>query len=212
MTSEQEQFYVERELKARADQQTVRSLSQSMVPLTKKQVVDRYYDLPDRRLFKAGVFVRLRDDKQLDIKYNPDLLDDRHLVCREYSFAMPVTGADLTSIRDLLLHFANLPVLKQDRNFDEALGLEEFVVIDKVRSDYRGDGFILSIDEVSGLGNFLELEATEADKSDAIDSLASQYGLVHIPVGYVELSLRANHYDLYLQGRYILSSDKGSPT
>ena len=35
-----------------------------------KRIIDVYYDTPNYKFFELGVFIRIRNDKKLDVKYN----------------------------------------------------------------------------------------------------------------------------------------------
>jgi hypothetical protein len=87
-------------------------------------------------------------------------------------------------------------------------GLEEFVHIEKQRSTYVGDGIEVCLDEVSGLGSFIEVEAVGSTGVAAATRFCSQKALTNLPLGYVELWLRKHDFQTYRCGRYLLAQDR----
>ena len=88
------------------------------------------------------------------------------------------------------------------------LSLAPFVVIEKTRQIYKGQGVEISLDKIENLGDFIEIEVKEKSRIDYFRSWAADHGLVHIPTGYVELYLRQTDFDTYILGPYILPEDK----
>ena len=66
----------------------------------------------------------------------------------------------------------------------EALGYRALAVVDKVRRTYRLDQVTLCLDEVAGLGGFLELELLapgEEQREDAVERLLALLGELGVP-------------------------------
>ena len=61
---------------------------------------DVYYDNPRRSLFKQGVYVRIRDNRQLQVKYCPEMLDPEHMRCEEIAFDLE--GRNISGLAELL--------------------------------------------------------------------------------------------------------------
>jgi adenylate cyclase class 2 len=64
----------------------------------------------------------------------------------------------------------------------EALGFELVVTVRKVREQYRVDGFEIGLDEVDGLGHFVEIEALHdhggiAKTRAAVEAFSHQLGV-----------------------------------
>ena len=61
--------------------------------ISSKQVVDEYLDTSDGLFYQDGIFIRLRNGKSLDFKFNPDHLGannvNEHVTCHEYNVALP---------------------------------------------------------------------------------------------------------------------------
>lgn len=164
---------------------------------------DEYFDTPDFALFRQGAFVRVRDGRQLEIKFNPDRADASHTSCLERCYPVPPSPAQAREILAVLAELApSAAVLGPDARPVRA----PYVVVRKVRRAYLGDDLAVFVDEVAGLGRFVEVEARGA-AADAVMAWADRYRLAHIPVGYVELVLRTENFDLYRRGRYLLPDD-----
>ncbi len=106
-----------------------------------------------------------------------------------------------------------LPTWIATASFEDAVkqnGLIELATIDNTRKEYTGEGIILSIDHVQGLGNFLEIEThAEEDTNtnraqERLQAFVSDLDVQHIKVGYVELWLYKHNVEAYAAGRYHL--------
>ncbi len=197
----------------------VQKFLQSLSYCHTKRVVDIYLDTPSADLRNRGIFVRLRDNKKIDIKFNRACLQDKTLqiqpYCEEYSFLMPVVGAEFEKFKavheELGLHGVTpffLEAYKQANNFIDHR------VVDKVRSVYRLKDFELVLDDVKDLGQFIEIELMASDH-EGIDAVVQRMkkildGLPLKPftAGYESLVLRKQNFEQYLQGRFILEEDK----
>lgn len=187
--------------------------------LSKKHDIDVYWDNPERVLWKRGIFVRTRNDKKLDIKFNRECLNNANIerldYCEEHSFQLPLTTNDLPKLNSLLvsldlkeLSHASLDSLIATNNFDV------HYVIDKVRTSYNYQKFTVAIDEVADLGTFLEIElmTKNADELEQIknDMETALAGLQLKPLrlGYCSMILKKHQYECYRQGRYAAPEDR----
>ena len=174
------------------------------------QNTDVYYDTPDYALLKRAVFVRMRNGKQLEFKFNEEI-DQEHSQSTERVFPLQAEGEMIEKMNQLFRYF--LPEWRDGASFAEAReqnGLIELVQIKNRREIYADREIELSIDHVEGLGDFLEVEIgceEGADTSEAEEILrrfvADLQG-EHIKVGYVELWLRLHNPHAYELGRYHL--------
>lgn len=187
--------------------------------LHRKRDTDIYLDNQDAQLYQQGIFIRIRNNKQLDFKFNRACLDNPDLAlqdyCEEHSFSLPLQQADLASINQLLASFSLLPCNNADiDHFKLANSFMEHYVVDKVRTSYHYPPFTVAIDEVVGLGTFLEIElmAATIDNLAAIkkemEHLLRDLSLKPLKTGYGTLLLRKNDFEHYLLGRFILDEDK----
>ena len=169
---------------------------------------DIYFDTSAHDLFLRGIFLRLRDQHLLEIKYNPDLKDVAHLSCQEHAFPWPLTIIANETIFEFLS--ACLGPIQSAHQKDPfvAFGLNQFVSITKHRTIYTGEGLEISLDVIENLGTFLEIEAKGADGIRRVQHFCKERGLVNLPIGYVELWLRKHAFPLYLNGRYVLPEDR----
>lgn len=79
---------------------------------------------------------------------------------------------------------SELPIgsVAEGKAFLVALGYRSLVVVDKTRTEAKLDGFIVAVDEIPGLGFFVEIEADEArgtieETRAALVDYASSLGL-----------------------------------
>jgi len=188
-------------------------------PLHRKHDIDIYLDTPQAILYQRGIFIRIRNGKKLDFKFNRACLDNPALAiqdhCEEHSFALPLITADLAKINNLLVSLdlkpiatADLALLKSMNNFDT------HYTVDKMRTSYKHNLFTLCVDEVADLGTYLEIELM-ASTLDNLDSIKNQmqgllFGLDLAPLktGYGTLLLRKKDFAHYLLGRFILEEDR----
>lgn len=177
-----------------------------------KNQEDVYFDNPQRELFKRGIFIRIRNKTIFDIKFNPNINDSSHLDCEETSFELPFSSAGVSSLRN----FFGQVGIQDDGSANEgdaktvlqSFGLSVFVTIAKRREVYTQPGVEFCVDEVTGLGKFIEIEAVDRELSNKYQQWASNEGIKPIPVGYVELYLRKHDNSTYMQGRYLLEEDR----
>lgn len=185
----------------------INNFLQSLSFEKERRIIDVYYDTPNYKFFELGVFIRIRNDKKLDVKYNNNLVDISHLSCTEYSFDYPL---NLQNSQYLSEFFTEIGLLNNNqitnnlfRNFD----LNTFVTIDKMRQTFISEDIEVAIDNVKDLGNFIEIEARNSATIFVMET-AKKLGLDNLLIGYVELYLRKYAFETYLKGRYLLDEDK----
>lgn len=88
--------------------------------VSKRQIVDIYLDTKDAGLIKKGIYVRIRDNKKIDIKFNRECLRDANLelqpYCEEYSFTLPLKQDELSRFNSIISDIGLLPIEYADLN------------------------------------------------------------------------------------------------
>lgn len=192
---------VEYEIKFQADRSVFSRLIENLSYVGEKQQNDTYYDTPDYTLFLNAVFLRERNKKVIDIKYNFDKSDISHLFCNENSFNLPLSK-DANKSLDIFLSQLIVPS-KNDVDILDKYNLVEFVVINKNRRIYSGSDIELSHDIINNIGEFIEIEAKTDKGINYINNLMSKENIQRIKTGYVELYLKKYNYELYKKGKYL---------
>lgn len=186
-----------------------------------KRIVDVYLDTQDGGLFKRGIFVRLRNHKTLDIKFNKEDIykttqeDLAHTHCDEVSKLLPLSAADLSSINETL-QYLGLAAMSSPSidEFKQHNHLVESVIIDKQRRTYKAADFHIDIDIVKDLGGYLEIEYMTNEKADRERIIKRMHDylrglhLHYVDTGYNELYWRKHNFAVYLQGKYLLPEDR----
>jgi hypothetical protein len=147
----------------------------------------------------------------MDLKYNPNQEDTNHLECIDRGFELPLSMSACMQALEVLRPMLPEDAIDMKRSNNWPLppvSLIHLATIKKHRTDYDLSGAKISVDQVSGLGNFIEVEAVNAECTSMVRGICTQLDLQNIPVGYVELALRQQAFDLYKQGRYLLEEDK----
>jgi len=169
-------------------------------------------------IFCSKAFIRLRDNKKLDIKFNRACIADRSLplqpYCEEYSFPVPLTQDQLEQLNTLSCELGLKPITTPSlERYLKANNFIEHYVIDKTRSSYTLDNFIIAHNQVESLGTFLEIEIM-AETTDNLETftpamrqLLSRLNLKPLKTGYGTLLLRKQHYQHYLKSRFALEED-----
>ena len=187
--------------------------------LRRKHDIDIYLDTPQGILYQRGIFIRIRNGKKLDIKFNRACLDNPALAiqdhCEEYSFALPLVSHDLPKINDLLTSLNLKPIAMADLALLKSMNnLDTHYTVDKIRTSYKHNSFTLCVDEVANLGTYLEIElmASTLDNLDSIKNQMQQLllglDLAPLKTGYGTLLLRKKDFAHYLLGRFILEEDR----
>ncbi len=195
-------------------------LQQFIAPLTfvnRGHILDIYLDTPDANLLERGIYIRLRNSHKLDIKFNRACLEDPMLeyqpYCEEHSFKLPLMQEQLPELNDVV-HYLGL---KQAQTFEEFKSLNNFIdhrIIDKIRSTYTSEDFVIVIDEVKDLGTFLEIEIMTQNTNDLgvitqrMEEILSPLKLERLKIGTEALVLRKQNFQHYLKSRFILPEDK----
>ena len=180
-------------------------------PASEYRQVDVYYDRPDHALYRKGVFIRVRDNEVLDIKYNPNTDDTRHLVCNETRFPFPMSAKNLHQLTGFLSGVGLAGEARDFENFESlanSFDISPWVEIQKDRTVYDLKDAEVCIDEVNGLGQYVEIEVIDPESNDKYVEWAAKNGLSHLAVGYVELYLRKHDFSTYMLGRYIFPDDR----
>lgn len=193
-----------------------------LAPLKKlhqKHDIDVYLDNEQAMLYRKGIFIRTRNGKKLDIKFNRATLEDPSLAiqdyCEEHTFVLPLQEGDLKRLNTVLLSLELKPVAVADfEQFMHVNSFAEHYVVDKMRTSYRHESFTICLDEVADLGMFLEIELM-ADTADdlsvvkrSMQQLIAGLDLTPLKTGYCTLLLRKKNFEHYLLGRFILEEDK----
>jgi adenylate cyclase class IV len=177
--------------------------------------VDVYFDRRDAALFRRGIFIRVRDGRLLEFKFNPK--DFKHEFAVERSFELPLREDKVGPLNQLLSLLGMRQLSPGQLSLQSLLklnDLHEFVRIEKTRTVFVKEPFTFSLDDVRNLGQFIEIECHTDEEAKVhelisiIKGLAEKLKLKPINVGYVELYLRKYNYELYKQGLYILDADK----
>jgi len=183
------------------------------------RMVDVYLDTKEGNLYKKGIFVRIRDNKKLEIKFNLDAFKNqnglsRHEECSEFSFSLPLVKNSINTINEICrklnlkeITISSIEELKNKNNLTDSM------VIDKVRQKYTDGKFEYSFDDVKGLGKFIEIEFLTS-KENNLEEIKNEMRkrlkglkLKLITTGYNEVYWRKYNFNLYLQGRYLFEED-----
>lgn len=169
---------------------------------------DTYYDTPAFDLLSQAVFVRVRNQDRLEFKFNEQAAP-AHNHCTERVFSLESEPRQAEEMNNLFSGF--LPDWRKAGTVNQALqqnGMIELARIENHRSEYTCENLIVCVDQVEGLGNFLEIE-TQCEEESEIDQAVSRVqafaaGVVarQVHIGYVELWLQKYHQYAYHQGKY----------
>ena len=212
--------YIEIELKYQAiDENQIQEFLKKSFFVNKKHIVDIYLDTKEGSLYKKGIFIRIRDNKILDFKYN--LEDFRnidkasmHEQCDEYSFSLPLINDSIKIINQNCRILGLIGISNPDLEELKARNnLINSVKIDKIRQNFRDGEFKYSFDDVKRLGKFFEVEREGREGEDfekikkEIRKRVKNLKLKLITAGYCEVYWRKYDFNLYLQGRYLFKED-----
>lgn len=153
------------EVKVRADHETVRERlreldARSLGTVTQE---DFYYDAPHRDFAETDEALRIRreaddDDAVEVVTYKGPLVEQESKTRKEHE---TVVGNGETV--DQLL---------------SALGFESAATVHKERERYELDSYVVSLDTVTGLGEFVEVE-TETNESGVESARVGAYEVLH---------------------------------
>ena len=213
---------IEVELKFQVlDEAQIEELLKNLQFINEKRMVDVYLDTGKGDLYKKGIFVRIRDNRKLEFKFNLAAFQNQnklnwHEECSEFSFPLPLASASdsVDSINKickiLKLKEITTPNLEEFKNKNNLI---DSILIDKIRREYKDKKFRYSFDDVKKLGKFIEIEflASEEDDIEKIKNemreKLSNLKLKLITTGYNEVYWRKYNFNLYLQGRYLFEED-----
>jgi adenylate cyclase class 2 len=132
------------EVKVRADHGAVRAALSAAGASAEGSVeqTDTYYDAPHRDFAATDEALRVRrerrDGTETLLTYKGPLVDDASKTREEHETAV----CDAAALRDVL----------------DALGFEPAATVEKERERFRLDGYTVTLDDVAGLGEFVEVE------------------------------------------------------
>jgi len=178
-----------------------------MTPQGVTQQTDMYYDTPIWDLLRQAVFVRVRNKSHLQVKFDEEGSDKKHVECVERTFSLE--GPLPAEAHDLLVRF--LPNWRAAATFPEAVtenSLVELVCLRKTRSTYSDGRVIVALDHVEGLGNFVEVEIQCEEGEDTsqaravLERFVQDIPAVPLKAGYTELWLQRHNPAAYQCGQY----------
>lgn len=171
---------------------------------------DTYYDTQGFDLLQQAVFVRVRNRRLLECKFN-ERADLTHVQCTERVFPLKPEPHQAEQMNALFRHF--LPPWKDAMTVEEAIrknNLCELACIRNTRKRYEAANLVACVDHVEGLGDYFELEMQVEKGGDTscavvkLQEFVADLALERVPVGYVELWLCLHHSEAYQRGRYKL--------
>ena len=177
-----------------------------------KHQKDIYYDTELGDLNAKGYYIRIRNDKRFDFKYNLNW-EDNHEYCHEDNFTYPLIEEEIPAINKVLQTLSLNQIDKAGvTEIASKNNLIPLVPIEKHRKYYKKNGFTFCVDDVKDLGFFVEIEKIVPDEEveqarESIKKEMQQFDFKRIPTGYIELYLKRNHPKAYKRGRYKVSDD-----
>ena len=197
------------------DEIQARNFLKNLSLISKKRIVDIYLDTKDADLYKKGLFIRIRDDKILDFKYNLEDIEGKHEHCEEHSFSLPLTISSLDSINRICKILGLVGIMNPSmEEFKMTNKFIDSMILDKIRERYEDENFDFCFDDIKGLGKFLEIEV-HASIGDNLEEIKNKMKervknlkLKLITTGYNELYYKKHNFDIYKQGKYLLEEDK----
>jgi len=158
--------------------------------ISKKTIVDRYYDTKTCTLLKKGIIIRLRNFDSIDIKYN------EKSTRREFSIPLEEVP-DSKQELNLILSEIGLRTITNPSLMNILIenDLVEMGVLHKDRDSYDHNGVRIDIDKVQELGNFVEFEilTNDEDKIELakkkINKLMKELKLKPLKENYVKMLL-----------------------
>lgn len=169
---------------------------------------DTYFDTSAFDLLRQAVFVRVRNQQRLEFKFNEQAAP-AHIHCTERVFSLAPEPRQAEEMNYLFSSF--LPDWQEDCTVREALhrnGLIELAHIENRRVEYTCENLLLCVDQVEGLGNFLEIETQCEEGSEIaqavsrVQTFAAGIMALQVHIGYVELWLQKYHPYAYRKGKY----------
>ncbi|BCL79646.1 CYTH domain-containing protein [Ktedonobacteria bacterium brp13] len=205
------------ELTCEATSAVYAQLEKKLVGLQPERVVvneDHYYDTATVDLFKQAVFVRVRTTgklSHLQFKFDEPESEKTHIACIERDFPLFAEACLTETAHTLFRRF--LPQWHPSSTWKRACAdnaLQELVSIHNTRALYTRDSLTICLDQIEGLGTFIEVEqmceeGIETQQAqNHIRQFIADLGGKPLTAGYVELALRRQRPDIYQQGQYHL--------
>jgi adenylate cyclase class IV len=202
------------------DPQSLHNFLSKLQSQHSKRVKDVYLDTKDGQLYQRGIFLRIRNNKTLDFKFNlkeisrqaGEKLDHFHV--DEYNFELPIHENALPKLNEVSTLLGLKTVKRADlEEFKKVNHLVNSIIIDRERTTYKGEKFTVMTDDVENLGKYLEVEyvAQAHEKPEAIrlemQDFLKYLQAKEINVGYCELYWRKHNFELYLKGKFLLDED-----
>ena len=204
------------------DKASLTFFSEDLEHLSTQRSIDEYYDTSPITLTKRGIYLRIRNQQTLDIKFNRECLANPDLplqaYCEEHSFQLPLQETDLASFNQLMIELDLLPITAHNSTL--FMNKNNFILhrtVDKMRASYKKGDYTITIDEVAHLGTFLEIEYM-AENTNFVDMIKEEMmqhlmplSLKPLKTGYDTLILRKQNFEEYLQSRFVLEEDLKRP-
>ena len=203
-------------LKNNGQAENLDSLLTNLAYVSSTQVVDHYLDTSDGAYYQEGIFIRVRNNAALEIKFNPEHLATtneyakEHTTCHEYNFPLPLQLSS-DGLFQRLQSFISIkkPYPYTFENFVKENALKPLVTLDKTRTAYENEALIVAVDILSDFGTFIEFEAKDSsinmdDFLQAVKNLTKGIQLKPINSGYVEIALQQSNDALYRKGKYLI--------
>lgn len=182
-----------------------------------KRILDQYFDTVEGHYYQEGIFIRIRNDRSLDIKFNPDHLGQsspqERISCHEYSFEEPLDNPLYEKKWNELTML--IKIEKPSGSSFEAFlthnALKPMITLDKTRQTYQAGIFLVEVDEIKDVGTFLEVEYAGSPVSkeqipsvlSTIDELVKEMPIEPVATGTFEAILRQRNFELYKKGKYL---------
>jgi len=185
--------------------------------ISSKTVVDEYLDTSDGLFYQDGIFIRVRNSKTLDFKFNPNHLGiadvSDYIVCHEYNVPLPFqieTFHVFEALEKMIPIKCPHPYTYEE--FLDVNNLQTLLILNKNRTTYEDDTFIIAVDEFADFGMFLELEAKDNNmpQEEFLKEIAKAtqgIAMKEFNSGYIELRLRQLNESLYLKGKYLINPE-----
>ena len=180
----------------------------AMLFLRRLRNSDTYYDTAGLDLLSQAVFVRVRNHLHLEFKFN-EVAAPEHMQSKERVFSLMPESRRAEEMNALFSRF--LPGWRCADTVEEALHrncLIELAHIENQRAQYADENLVICVDEVEGLGAFVEIEMQCEEGSDThqavarVQDFATCFAARQVRVGYVELWLQKHHPRAYRIGKY----------
>jgi adenylate cyclase class IV len=194
----------EKEIKIKVNSDVfVRVLNDLTSRYTKNEILqeDEYYDTKALYLTNLCRGIRLRYHKDV-----PSKLEYKALFCNangtryvdEVPFELPMSSDSITKLSEILTRL-KLPSIEQ-KEYESvpvmlgSIGLEAMIVVNKHRYEFESESVVFALDNIEGLGYFIEIEAKRSDidpRSLLKDLLLPEDRYTEVEEGYNEMVARS---------------------